>query len=79
MQGKDDQYCFSCCAAEHLGKRCFLFGIKVDDDGKRWALVSPWVKEVPIDEVVTYSRKNSLSEIPESGLIPIPYNAEPNT
>lgn len=74
VQGKKDQFVFSCCAAQHEGKQCFFFGTRIDDDGNAWALISPWVKEVPAEELVVYSRKKSTKEcwdVPESGIIPI--------
>lgn len=80
-QGKSDQFTFSCCAAEHEGKRCFLFGVRIDDEGRQWAIISPWVTEVPANEVETYSRKKTIIDsgfpTPESGLIPLPDSANP--
>lgn len=55
-QGIEDQYVYSCCAAQHHDKPCVLFGVRVDDNGKKWAIIA-FLQEVPIEEVATWSRK----------------------
>lgn len=55
-QGIEDQYVLTCCMAQHIDKSCVLFGARVDDDGKKWAIIA-FPQEVPIEEVATWSRK----------------------
>ena len=61
-QGVDDQYVYTCCMAEHLGKLCVLFGVKVNDDGSKHAIIG-FTQVVPVDEVVTWSRRKSAGTV----------------
>lgn len=65
-QGIDDQYVYTCCAAQHNGRECVLFGYRIDDDGKQWAR-NGFAQDVPLEEVAVYSRK-------AAGETPPPYN-----
>ena len=58
-QGMDDQYVFTCCAAQHLDKPCLLFHVVEWEDGTRMAWIADMPRYVPVDEVMTYSRSKT--------------------
>lgn len=37
-------------SAVYQGKHCVWFGVKIDDDGKKWAIIGE-LKEIPIEEL----------------------------
>lgn len=65
----EDQYVFTCAAGKReyedgRKEEVMVFGTVIDDDGKKWAIISSHPIKVPVDEVAIYSREktNATSE-----------------
>jgi len=60
----DDQFVRSYTFADHKGTMVAFYGVKINDNGTREAIISdvPPVRHVPVDDIAVYSRKKTEEE-----------------